>query len=133
MLVPWNESNNLGISVIDKQHRKLYSLLNELNHAMAEGHGREVAADVMTRLAPLIREHFEADEKVLLQRHSPAYRRCCAKHAEQLSMLQFFLRDKHASDPSAVIDLLYFLDSLLDGHIESDRQALGLEGDGVIQ
>ncbi len=133
MLVPWNESNNLGIPVIDEQHRKLYAMLNELNQAMAEGCGREVAADVMNRLPPLIREHFETEEMILQQRHSPVYHRCCAKHAEQLSTLQFFLSDKSASDPSAVIDLLYFLDSLLDGHVHSDRQALGLNNHGVIQ
>ncbi len=133
MLVPWNESNNLGIPVIDEQHRNLYAMLNELNQAMAEGRGREAAADVMNRLLPLVREHFETEETILQQRHSPVYYRCCAKHAEQLSTLQFFLRDKNASDPSAVIDLLYFLDSLLDGHIHSDRQALGLNNHAVIQ
>ncbi len=133
MLVPWSESNNLGIPVIDEQHRKLYAMLNELNQAMSEGRGAEVAGYVMNRLGPFIREHFEAEEQILQHRHSPAYQRCCARHAEQLSMLQFFLRGKSADDPSAVIDLLYFLDSLLDGHISSDRQALGLHNDGLIQ
>ncbi len=133
MLVPWSESYNLGIPVIDEQHRRLYAMLNELNQAMREGRGKEVAAYVMNRLVPFIREHFEAEEEILQRRHSPSYQRCCAKHAQQLSMLQSFLRDKSASDPSAVIDLLYFLDSLLDGHINSDRQALGLHNDGLIQ
>lgn len=133
MLIPWSESNKLGIAVIDIQHRELYSMLNELNQAMAMGRGAEVADNVMSRLVPLIREHFEAEETILRQRHSPAYRRCCAKHAEQLSMLQSFLMDRNADDPSDVIDLLYFLDSLLDGHIESDRQALGISSDGLIQ
>jgi hemerythrin-like metal-binding protein len=133
MLIPWSESNKIGIPVIDVQHRELYTMLNELNQAMAMGYGADVAANVMTRLIPLISEHFKAEESILQQRHSPAYRRCCAEHAEQLSMLQYFLRDKNADDPSDVIDLLYFLDSLLDGHIESDRQALGICGNGRIQ
>jgi len=133
MLMPWSESSNLGIPVIDQQHRKLYTMLNELNQAMAAGQGAEVAAAVMNRVVPLLREHFEAEEKILQERHSPVYHRCCAQHAEQLSMLEFFLGDKNASDPSAVIDLLYFLDSLLDGHIDLDRQTLGIRGDGLIQ
>ncbi len=48
-------------------------------------------------------------------------------------MLQMFLKDKNAGDPSAVIDLLYFLDSLLDGHINEDRLALGISDDELIQ
>ncbi|MGA3125831.1 MAG: hemerythrin family protein [Candidatus Korobacteraceae bacterium] len=131
--MPWKDSNKLGISVIDKQHRELYKMLNELNQAMAEGRGKNLAADLMRRLTPLICEHFDAEEKALQQRQSPAYRGCCAKHAEQLAVLQSFLRDKNASDPSAVIDLLYFLDSLLDGHIDSERQALGLHDGELIQ
>jgi hemerythrin len=133
MLVQWNESYKLGIPVIDKQHHDLYKMLNELNLAMAEGRGKTFAADIMSRLAPLLRDHFAEEEKTLRQINSPAYRRCCSKHAEELAMIEFFLRDKSASDPSAVIDLLYFLDTLLEGHIDSDRQALGLYVEELIQ
>jgi len=132
MLMQWNESNNLGIPLIDEQHRELYATLNELNHAMATGRGKEVAADVMNRLVPFIREHFAEEEKNLRQRHSPAYRQCCQRHSEQLSLVDFFLRNRSADDPSAVIDLLYFLDCLLEGHIDSDRKALGIhEGQSI--
>jgi hemerythrin-like metal-binding protein len=133
MLMPWSESNKLGIPVLDKQHRELYEMLNELNDAMAMGYGADVAVNVMDRLLPFVREHFEAEENILQLRHSPAYRRCCAEHAEKLSMLQFFLRDKNPGDPGDVIDLLYFLDSLLVGHIDADRQALGICDGGLIQ
>lgn len=133
MLMPWSKSNKLGIPVLDKQHRELYEMLNELNDAMAMGYGADVAVNIMNRLVPFIRDHFEAEENVLQLRHSPACRRCCAEHAKKLSMLQFFLRDKDPGDPSDVIDLLYFLDSLLDGHIDADRRALGICGDERIQ
>lgn len=133
MLMQWSESDNLGIPIIDKQHRELYKMLNELHQAMAQGQGKDAAADVMARLYPFIREHFDEEEKALLQLKSPAYRRCRLKHTEELAMIQVFLTDRSATDPSAVIDLLYFLDSLLDGHIDSDRQALGLYANELIQ
>lgn len=133
MLMQWSESNNLGIPVIDQQHRELYEMLNELNQAMAHGHGRNIAAKVMNRLFPLIREHFEEEEKNLRHINSPAYRQCCAQHTEELKLVHLFLQDKCAGDPSAVIDLLYFLDTLLEGHIDSDRRALGMHADKLIQ
>jgi len=108
-------------------------MLNELSHAMALGKGKAAAADVMDRLLPLIQEHFQEEEKALRELHSPAYRRCRGRHAEQLAMIQYFLEGKSAKDPSVVIDLLYFLDSLLDGHIDSDRQALGLGESATVQ
>jgi hemerythrin-like metal-binding protein len=133
MLVQWNESDNLGIPTIDRQHRELYKMLNELSQAMAQGQGKEVAAHVMGRLYQFIRGHFEEEDKALRQLNSPRYRRCRDRHAEELTRVQYFLKDRSATDPSAVIDLLYFLDSLLDGHIDSDRQALGLYDDERIQ
>jgi hypothetical protein len=48
-------------------------------------------------------------------------------------MIQTFLRERSAQDTSSVIDLLYFLDSLLAGHVDSDRWALGLDEPVVIQ
>jgi hemerythrin len=133
MLVHWDESYKLGIPVIDNQHRELYQMLNELNLAMAEGRGKAVAADIMRRLPALIRDHFAEEEKALRQINSPAYRRRRIKHAEELSMVQFFLWGRSATDPSAVIELLYFLDTLLEGHIDSERQALGRYDDESIQ
>jgi len=133
MLMQWNQSCTLGIAAIDEQHRELYAMLNDLSLAMENGHGKAIAAKVMNRLFPFIREHFQEEEKNLRQLHSPAYHQCCVRHTQQLTMVQIFLRGRSSQDPSSVIDLLYFLDSLLAGHVDSDRRALGLDEPEVIQ
>jgi hemerythrin-like metal-binding protein len=127
MIMQWNQSCSLGIPAIDEQHRELYAMLNDLSLAMENGHGKTIAARVMNRLFPFIREHFAEEERSLRQIHSPAYRQCCARHVQQLAAIQIFLAGRSAQDPSSVIDLLYFLDSLLAGHVDSDRRALGLD------
>jgi hemerythrin-like metal-binding protein len=133
MLISWNESDNLGIPKLDEQHRELYQMLNELSEAMAEGRGKVVAAEVMQRLFPFISDHFSLEERILRERHAPSYRQCCSHHIQQLSMIEFFLRHRSPHDPAAVIDLLYFLDCLLEGHIEGDRSALGIKPQPLIQ
>jgi len=133
MIMEWNQSCALGIPAIDEQHRELYAMLNDLSLAMEKGRGKAAAAKVMDRLLPFIREHFAEEEKNLRQIHSPAYRHCCTRHTQQLAMIQTFLRERSAQDTSSVIDLLYFLDSLLAGHVDSDRWALGLDEPVVIQ
>jgi hemerythrin-like metal-binding protein len=127
MLMQWNESCTLGIPAIDEQHRELYTMLNDLSLAMENRQGKTIAARVMNRLFPFLREHFAEEERSLRQIHSPSYRQCCSRHAQQLAMIQSFLKGRSAKDPSTVIDLLYFLDSLLAGHVDADRRALGLE------
>jgi hemerythrin-like metal-binding protein len=133
MLMPWNESNNLGFLTLDNLHRELYEMFNELSQAMTEGNGKALAANVMDRLLPLFRTHIEEEEKALRQLNSAAYTYCCARNVQELEIIRSFLKDKDANDPSAVIDLLYFLDSLLDGHIDADRRSLGRLAHGVVQ
>lgn len=127
MLMQWNQSCTLGIPVIDEQHRELYTMLNDLSLAMENRQGKTVAARVMNRLFPFLREHFAEEEKSLRRIHSPAYRQCHSRHVQQLAIIESFLKGRSAKDPSTVIDLLYFLDSLLAGHVHSERRALGLD------
>jgi hemerythrin len=126
MLMPWNDSYNIGIPTIDRQHLELYNMINNLSAAMKRGKGRLVAAVIMEQLSSLIPNHFAEEEKTLLQLNSPAYDECRSKHASDLNRIVNFLQNRSASDPSAVIDLLYLLDDLLDGHIESDKRAIEL-------
>jgi hemerythrin-like metal-binding protein len=132
MLVQWNESDSLGIPKIDQQHRELYQMLNELSEAMDSGRGKIAAAEIMPRLLPFISAHFSEEEAVLRERNAPTYRQCCARHHQQLSMIEFFLRHRRPTDLAAVIDLLYFLDCLLEGHIDGDRSTLGLQSTALI-
>ena len=125
MLVEWNESLILGIPAIDKQHRELYKMMDDLREVKNTHRKQAVAASILNRILPLIREHF-AEEERTLGTDSPEYPHCVIKHREELEMVKFYLRGKSADDPSAVIDLLYFLDSMLDGHVEWDRKALGI-------
>jgi hemerythrin len=123
MLMQWDDSYNLGIPTIDRQHFELYNMLNELYSAMQQGQGRPVAAAIMTHLSSHIRNHFAEEEKTLRHLNSPLYQQCCRKHAEDLAEIHQFLHDNNPSDPATVIDLLYLLDHLLDGHIAADRRA----------
>lgn len=38
-LIQWNESLSVGVVEIDRQHRKLVELINDLNNAMRQGKG----------------------------------------------------------------------------------------------
>ncbi len=124
MLMQWDDSYKLGIPVIDRQHLELYNMLNQLYSAMQHGQGRSVAAAIMKRLSSHVRNHFMEEEKTLRSLNSPLYQQCCRKHAEDLAEIHQFLHDNDPSDPATVIDLLYLLDHLLDGHIDADRRAL---------
>ena len=127
MIMQWTEANNLGIITLDSQHRELYEMLNALHESMHSGKGRDMASVILQRILPFVRNHFEEEEIALQQLNFPAYEKRHQQHRKQLEQLESFVADKNGRDPSAVIDLLYFLDGMLDGHIETERRELRLE------
>ena len=69
--IVWEDKYNLGIPVIDEQHRRLVDLCNELHdklkqHRANEGAGWQVAMSTTLREAvQYTKFHFEAEEKIL--------------------------------------------------------------------
>ena len=42
-LINWNDSFSVNVAVIDQQHKKLVDMINDLNDAMKQGKGKDVA------------------------------------------------------------------------------------------
>jgi hemerythrin-like metal-binding protein len=60
---PWNENLDTGIAVIDAQHRKLVSLLNQLAATLTRGSLLETN-DIFTKLTQYAEFHFETEEAI---------------------------------------------------------------------
>ncbi|MGP1577414.1 MAG: bacteriohemerythrin [Treponema sp.] len=69
--VSWNSSYDLGIDVIDKQHRHLVNLMNQLYNACLEDKGvlDETFKLVMKELVDYVLFHFSAEEKLMESIH----------------------------------------------------------------
>ena len=49
-LFEWKEDYSVSVKQFDGDHQKLFSLVNELNDAMAQGQGRLVIGSVLQQL-----------------------------------------------------------------------------------
>lgn len=61
-IVPWNASFETGIAVIDEQHRKLVSLLNELAHQYVYGPEMGEIERILDALIDYAGYHFDTEE-----------------------------------------------------------------------
>jgi len=59
----WDEKLSTGIPVIDEQHRKLVSFVNQLHEAMLQRRGKEVFGGIIDGLAKYTVYHFATEEK----------------------------------------------------------------------
>ena len=114
----WEDKYSLHIAEIDRQHRKLFALFNELYDAMQQGHGDEVIDKVLTSVVDYCAYHFSFEEKLLKEAgytEEAAHRAEHGKLTEQAKELAQRLRNAH--DPTVTIATLQFLGDWLARHI----------------
>ena len=64
-LFAWNETYSIGVTEIDAQHRRLFSLADELHSAMNAGKGKAVLRKVLHDLITYTQTHFAAEERMM--------------------------------------------------------------------
>lgn len=60
--ITWSDSLSVGNTFIDKDHRRLVELVNELHDAMTAGRGKEVVGKTLAALIQYTAEHFRREE-----------------------------------------------------------------------
>jgi hemerythrin-like metal-binding protein len=116
-LIEWKDEYSVSVKRFDGEHKKLFSLLNELNDAMAKGQGRFVVQSVLQQLLNYTRQHFAAEETAM---RGVAFRGLAShmmEHRELTTKVEKFSAEYSKGDTSITIDVLYFLRDWLDHHI----------------
>jgi hemerythrin len=126
MAVPgWDEGLVTGYDAIDADHKGLFACITELEAAVLEQKGRDVARPVLQRLIDYARSHFAREEGILAELVDADRLR---KHKEQ--HLVFIRRidvyvDLLATGGDCSGDMCAFLSGWLVHHIMTvDKQAL---------
>lgn len=66
-LMIWNDKLSVGVEVLDDDHKKLISLINELYDGALAGNGKEILANILERLVAYTRFHFHREEKLFAE------------------------------------------------------------------
>ena len=70
-LLDWKEEYSVGIEDIDRQHKKLISIINQLKKAMLEGNDREAMSRTFFELVKYTIYHFTTEEEYFDQYSYP--------------------------------------------------------------
>ncbi len=65
LYIVWNERNNLGIPIIDEQHRGIVATINSLHYFIQEGHGRDALKPTLNILKQYTSIHFKTEEALI--------------------------------------------------------------------
>ena len=65
LFIVWKPEYDLGIPIIDEQHRGIVTTINSLFYAMQNKHGENVLKPVIIMVTEYTRIHFEIEENFL--------------------------------------------------------------------
>ncbi len=67
LYIVWSDTNEIGIPIIDEQHRGIISTINSLYYFIQSGHGPEIIKPTMIMLEQYTAVHFETEEALLAE------------------------------------------------------------------
>lgn len=76
-VITWKDEYSVGVAEIDKHHKKLISMINELYFAMNNDRGQKLVTTIIADMVAYAQMHFAREEEYMRQ-------------AEYLGLLQHF-------------------------------------------
>ncbi|MDR0487141.1 MAG: hemerythrin family protein [Treponema sp.] len=87
VFIVWKPEYNLGIPVVDEQHRGVVSIINSLHYGIQSKHGINILKPVINMITEYTRIHFEVEENFLTICKFPDLKNHCELHNELIRAL----------------------------------------------
>lgn len=122
-LMPWGRRLALGLPEIDKQHKELVSMVNELHRAMKMKMGSREAGAILTRLAEYTVYHFGYEEELFDAHGYPDTVNHKKIHKDLVAKVVAFTKEFEQGRAAISMDLMQFLTDWLKNHIMKTDKA----------
>lgn len=113
----WKESFSVGLASVDKQHKKLVDLINELGSAMLKRKANEELGKIINQLFEYSQIHFSYEEDLFDQYDYPEKVEHILKHREFISKTADFKMDFESGKLMLSMKVMEFLKDWLINHI----------------
>ena len=121
ILIIWKPDYELGIPVVDEQHRGIVATINSLYYGMQHKHGESMLMPIADMVYDYTRIHFEVEEDFLKKCKFPDLDSHQSLHKELIDELHQFRRETILKKDS--IQFIRFLKKWWVDHIcDKDRQ-----------
>jgi hemerythrin-like metal-binding protein len=129
----WKDEYSVGIDSIDRQHRRLVNLINQLHTAVTYSTGEEFEREALDELVDYTKTHFSYEEDLMKQNGYPDFDAHKAQHVEMIRKVDEVLAEYEKDQDTAMNNALNYLSDWLINHINgTDKQYSSfLVGKGV--
>jgi hemerythrin len=114
----WDASYSVGLGSVDAQHQNLFAMCRELHGAMVAGQGKAALGRILDRLVQYTVVHFAHEERLMRLHDYPAQPAHRAEHEALTKQVLKFQEDFAAGRATITVQLLQFLRTWLQHHIQ---------------
>jgi hemerythrin len=115
--IDFNGDLKTGIAAVDEQHAVLIDIYNELISAMEENHGNRVMNEILARLFRYAKEHFSAEEELLLEHHYDELQRHQDKHTDLVKSIRRYVFRHTRGGERITQEMVNFIGTWITEHI----------------
>jgi hemerythrin len=125
--VAWNDAYSLGNEEIDRQHKMLFSLVNQLAVACMDGTDKERLSKTLSFLGEYTEQHFSFEETLQIFAKYPDYARHKKLHDDFVGTVGELVErfDKNGSSAELSSDVNKIVVKWLIHHIKKEDMKVG--------
>ena len=115
--VEWKDEYSVGIDSIDRQHKKLLNLINQLQTAVDYSTGEEFERDALDELVNYTKTHFSYEEGLLEKNNYPGFEPHKEQHNQMIKHVEEVLAEYEKDHDTAMSNAVDYLKDWLINHI----------------
>lgn len=123
--IAWSKILSVGVAEIDDDHKRLITIFNELNRAVASGGSAEYCAATLDELLKCTAWHFSHEERLMLKHGYPGRGPHKAAHEELIEAARTLQGRLSAADAVMAEAEIVYLERWLIEHILAVDLKLG--------
>jgi hemerythrin len=116
-ILEWDKRFVLGVTFIDRDHKRLVDLLNEIHDDIINCSSQEALGAVIVQLIDYATNHFAAEENSMAYHEYGDLPSHKEEHLKFCRMVAAFLDGSRAGKDDSSLDILSFLGNWLFDHI----------------
>jgi len=115
--IAWNDRYSVGVGAFDSQHKRLFTLINDVHEAMAMASERERMGIILGELIDYTAKHFTEEEELMKKTGYEGYEEHHEKHTALVNEVLAFKNDFDSGAAEVDLKLMSFLKGWLSKHI----------------
>ena len=120
--VEWDKSMSVGNEAIDKDHKKLLGMINQLQTAAHYQTDTEQVGKILDELVAYTLYHFEREESLMQQYHYKGYDEHKQQHYAMVQQVLKFIDEYRIDKTRTVENVALYLKTWLVNHINGSDQ-----------